>query len=135
MSVARFARFACVGAVATALQYAVLVALVEFAALPATVASTVGFACGAVANYLLNRAWTFGARGSHARAAPRFAAMAAAGLALNAAVMAALHDLATLPYLLAQVLATGACLWFNYRVASRWVYATASLAPPTGARR
>ena len=76
---ARLVSFLGVGAIATALQYAILVFSVEALGLKPVVGSSVGFAISAVCNYWLNYHFTFRSRQSHAGAAARFALVAAAG--------------------------------------------------------
>ena len=67
-------RFLLVGGTATAMQYAVLVALVRWAGVGPTLASCIGFVLSAVLNYALNRRFTFRSQARHAQALPRFAA-------------------------------------------------------------
>ncbi|MCZ8133129.1 MAG: GtrA family protein [Steroidobacteraceae bacterium] len=122
----RFLRFALVGGTATVIQYAVLIALVELAELPAVRASTVGYVTAAVFGYFANYRWTFSSDRAHAGTAVRFAAMTGFGLTLNAGIMWVLHHALGLHYVLAQVVATGTGLFVNFAVASRWVYARAS---------
>jgi putative flippase GtrA len=116
-----FIRFLAVGAAATALQYVILFAGVEFGAMSATVASSIGFAISAVFNYLANKHVTFGANTPDALAAPRFVAMVVLGLSVTWLCM---HMLTTLGlhYLLSQVLTTGIVLMLNFQLASRWVF-------------
>ncbi|MGE4127243.1 MAG: GtrA family protein [Hyphomicrobiaceae bacterium] len=123
---ARFARFLIVGGTATVVQFTVLAVLVELAIAPAVAASAMGYGAGAVVNYLLNRSFTFRSAAPHLSSVPRFAAMAAMGLALNTAVYAILHGLG-LHYLAAQVFTTLCVLLFNFTVASRWVFADRSV--------
>jgi putative flippase GtrA len=120
---ARLLKFAGVGAIATAIQYVLLVALVEFAALEPVPASSIGYAAGAAFGYFANHRWTFGGRAAHSTATLRYAAMLGFGFALNAAVVWILHDRAGLWYVAAQVVATGIGLFVNFAIASRWVYA------------
>lgn len=118
----QFMVFAAMGAVGTALQYAVLFAGVTLASIDPVLASTVGMLLGAVCNYLLNHYVTFRRRGGHGRTAPMFATVAASGLLLNAGVMFALGELAGLHYLLAQLIATGCVLVWNYGANRCWTY-------------
>jgi putative flippase GtrA len=119
---AQFLRYAGAGAVGTALHYAVLIALVQLARTDAVAASTAGAVCGALVNYALNRRYTFASAAPHARALPRFALVAAAGVALNALVMAAVLALAGPHYLVAQVVATGAVLAAGYLANRAWTF-------------
>jgi putative flippase GtrA len=117
----RFVRFSLVGAVATAIQYALLILLVRAFSLAPTPASCIGFAVSAVANYLLNYHFTFASERAHAPAAVKFALLAAAGLLINAAIMHVLVD-AHVHYLIAQLGATGLVLFWNFIGNSVWTF-------------
>ena len=84
---ARFLRFAAVGAVGTLAHYALLVALVEGAGAPPLAGATAGFVLGALVNYALARRLVFASTRSHAQALPRFFAVALAGLAWTALLL------------------------------------------------
>jgi putative flippase GtrA len=118
---ARFLRYAGAGAVGTAAQYVLLVVLVQAHALGAVAASTVGAIAGALVNYALNHRFTFASDRAHAQALPRFAAVAAAGIVLNALVIAALVAVGA-HYLVAQVAATGAVLVAGYLANRAWTF-------------
>lgn len=115
----QFMRFLSVGVIATAIHYAVLIALKESGLLSPTSASAVGFVISAVGNYLMNYHFTFRSGRKHTEALPRFASVALAGLALNALTMETLSAKMGLHYLLAQVVATGLVLVWNF-AANRW---------------
>jgi putative flippase GtrA len=115
--------FAGVGVVATALQYGVLVMAVEWLDMNAVVGSSLGFSLSAVINYLLNYHFTFRSKNAHAVAASRFALIAAAGLALNAAVMALVIRSMHLPYIIAQLAATVVVLIWNFFGNALWSFA------------
>lgn len=119
----RIARFLLVGGAATAIHFGVLVLAVELAHVPATLASTAGFLVSAIANYLLNYRFTFRSNAAHGGAALRFACVALAGLVINAAMMGLLAQVAGWPYLLAQVLATGCVLAWNFCAHASWTFA------------
>jgi putative flippase GtrA len=119
---ARFFRYAGAGAVGTAVHYAVLIALVQGAGAAAVAASTAGSAVGAFVNYALNHRFTFASRRAHRTALPRFLGIAAAGILLNAAVMAAVLAAPSVHYLVAQVVATGAVLVAGYLANRRWTF-------------
>jgi putative flippase GtrA len=112
-------RFLAVGAVATALQYAILVALVRWAGWDAVPASTLGFAISMWLNYTLNRRYTFASDRPHAQALPRFVFTALCGLGLTAAGMYILVSLLRLDYLVAQVIVTVAVTAWNFAL-NRW---------------
>ena len=120
--------FLSVGALSTGLQYLLLVAAVELLGWAPPIASSVGFALAAMVNYWLNYHVTFRSRASHATAVSRFIVMASIGLVVNAGAMFALSTALHLPYLFAQVLATGLTLIWNFVAGHRWTFRS----PATG---
>ena len=118
----QFVRYAGAGVIGTAAHYAVLVALVQGVQAGVVAASTAGAITGAGINYLLNHRFTFASRESHGRALPRFAAVAAAGIVLNALVLAAMLALVGPHYLVAQVVATLAVLVAGYLANRAWTF-------------
>ena len=114
----QFLTFAGVGAVGTAAHYAIFLFAVSSGVDPVG-ASVLGFASGAVVNYLLNYHITFRARANHRRSATRFAALAGTSLVLNTLLMALAVHVLRVQFLVAQVLTTGVVLCWNF-VASRW---------------
>lgn len=118
----QFFRYAGAGAVGTIFHYAVLIALVQLASADAVAASTAGAIVGALVNYALNHRYTFASRKAHGRALPRFVAVAVAGIALNAIVLAAMLAFGGPHYLVAQVVATGAVLAAGYFANRAWTF-------------
>ena len=118
----QFLRYAGAGLLGTALQFAVLVVLVQLGNMGAVVASTLGAIAGAVLNYGLNHQFTFASDKSHAHALPRFAIVALVGIALNAVVVAVMLDFVTSNYLVAQVVATGAVLVAGFLANRTWTF-------------
>lgn len=116
-----FMRFCLVGGAATAIQYVVMIALVQLTGMNATLASGLGFCLSAVFNYLLSRSFVFESSRAHSVAASRYLGMILSGLLLNTACMAALQWLG-LNYLLSQVLTTLVLLLYNFIMASSWVF-------------
>ena len=131
----QFVKFALVGGLATALQYAILVVLVEGPQWPPVFASSVGFAVSALGNYLLNRRFTFRSQRRHLEAAPRFAVVAVIGFWINAAVVWLAFDAAGLHYLVAQVVATLATLGWTFAANRNWTFGHAAPSPPPPDRR
>ncbi|MCW5653225.1 GtrA family protein [Hydrogenophaga sp.] len=119
---ALFLRFASAGAVGTAAHYLVLVVLVSGLGLSAVVGSVCGSLVGALINYTINYHWTFRSSHGHRHAFPRFMAVAAIGLAVNAASMFVLTALLGLHYLLAQVVATGLVLLLGFVLNAKWTF-------------
>ena len=118
----QFVRYAGAGAVGTAFHYTVLIGLVQLAHTGAVAASTAGAIVGALVNYALNHRFTFASDRVHGHALPRFAAVALAGIALNAIVMAAVLAVAGPHYLVAQVVATGAVLAAGFLANRKWTF-------------
>ncbi len=118
----RFFAFAAVGAVATLLHYAVLVAGVEWLALDPPLASALGFCLSLGCNYWLNHRYTFAGRAAHNQALGRFLVVAAIGLALNTACMMVLAGWPALHYLLAQLAATLLTLVWNFSASHWWAF-------------
>jgi putative flippase GtrA len=118
----QFLRYAGTGAIGTAVHYAVLIGLVQLARVDAVAGSTAGAFAGALVNYALNHRYTFASDRSHGHALPRFALIAAAGIALNALVMAAVLAFVGAHYLVAQVVATGTVLAAGYLANRAWTF-------------
>ena len=112
------------GGIATAVHYAVLIALVEFFALSAAPSAALGALCGAGVSYLLNRRMAFSASSSgHVHAFPRFIAIAFLGALLNGGlVWLGVQQLAW-HYLWAQALATVLVMGLTFRLNRLWTFA------------
>lgn len=121
------ARFAAVGVIATAIDFSVFSGLVLGAALPAGVSNVISYATSLVANFNLNRRWTFkqqkDAR-TAARQGGRFLIANAGGLALSTALVVGLA--AVIPELWAKVASVPLVFVYNYACAKLWVYREAS---------
>ena len=112
------------GGIATAVHYAVLIALVELSGVSAAPAAAIGTLCGAAASYLLNRRMTFtGSSAGHVHALPRFMAIALLGAVLNGAVVWLGVQQFGWHYLLAQALATVLVLGLTFRLNRLWTFA------------
>lgn len=114
--------FALVGGLATLLQYAVLIAGVEFGGWRSDVASGVGYALSAGSSYALNYRYTFASGAPHARAVARFLGLATSGLVVNTLLMWLLAVRAGVPYVPSQLLTTCLVFAWNYLLSARWVY-------------
>ena len=108
---------------ATAVHYAVLIALVESSTLPAAPSAAIGTLCGACVSYLLNRRMTFrDSTTGHAQALPRFMAIVLLGAFLNGAlVWLGTHTLAW-HYMAAQVVATLMVMGLTFRLNRLWTF-------------
>jgi putative flippase GtrA len=117
------AKFIVVGCFATGLQFAVMAALVQVSSVDPVLASAIGFSLSALANYQLNRVFTFASQRPHRQAIPRFVLVAGTGLFVNVVAMFLLVDLLRVPYLLAQVAASGLVLVWNFLLNRHWTFA------------
>lgn len=120
-STRQFVRYVIIGAAGTALHFATLVLLVQVGHVNAVVASTSGATAGALANYILNHRYTFASKQAHAQALPRFAIVALAGMAINAALMAVMLNLGW-HYLLAQAFSSTVILVAGYLANRKWTF-------------
>jgi putative flippase GtrA len=116
-----FVSFILVGGFATGVQYAVMSLLIWLAGYPLVLASGIGFAVSAAANYLLNARLTFRSKGSHASTLPRFIVTAVLGLALNSLLLAFLASFGMHPAA-AQLLTTLGVLLWNYTINALWTF-------------
>lgn len=85
-------------------------------------ASVIGFTVGAFINYLLNYHFTFKSQKSHKEAMSKFFIVAVFGAVINTILMYIGVDILHLYYLLAQVLATGTVLLWNFVVNKFWTF-------------
>lgn len=118
----KFARFCLVGAVATALQFAILIGGVRLFGVDPVTASSAGYVVGAIANYALNYGFTYRSARPHHEAVPRFVAVLGIGLALNALLMHVQVHLLGFHYLAAQIVATGIALVWHFAGHLHWSF-------------
>ena len=118
---AQFLRYTSVGALATAVHYALLVIGVEAFGWPAFAASGFGAVVGAQVAYAGNRRFTFAHRGSVRASWPRFQATALVGAAVGMGIVA-LGVRWGVHYLLAQMVATGASLLLTFGINRAWSF-------------
>ena len=116
-----FVLYTAVGAVATAVHYALLVLCVELFAWPAWLASGFGAVVGAQLAYLGNRRFTFAHRGDVRASWPRFQATALLGAVLGMAVVGT-AVWCGLHYVLAQLIATGLSLVLTFGINRFWTF-------------
>lgn len=117
----RLLRYTVIGAIATVAHYAAMTALVEWAQIPAWIASGLGATLGAQIAFLGNRHFTFDHHGQAGAAWFKFMATALMGALLGMAVVAVgvawgWH------YLAAQFLATLCGLLLTFAVNRRWTF-------------
>jgi len=122
MILRQFLKFAGVGVVGTAAQYTTLFVLVHFADIYPVAASTAGFILGAFVNYYLNYIFTFESSKPHFEAMPKFFSVAAVGLLLNGLIMEFFISFFSFPYIIAQLIATGLVLLWNFAANRMWTF-------------
>lgn len=118
----QFALFLVAGGIATAAHYSLLIILVTFSGADAVWASVAGYGLGALVGYILNYRFTFKSTRRHREALTRFLTVAVIGLGLNAGVMKVAVDVVGLHYLIAQILATGLVLVWNFVANKLWSF-------------
>lgn len=118
----RFMCFAGVGAIGTLLHFGILVALVQGLGIDAVFASTVGYVVGAFVNYTLNYRYTFASNKGHREAMVKFFSVAAVGMFLNGSFVSFGVEFIGAHYLLAQIVATGLVLLWNYGANRMWTF-------------
>lgn len=95
----QMAKFGLVGLTATATHIAILLLLVEKLGVGPVLASVPAFLTALVISFLVNHHWTFVAQGAYHRYFSRYAAVSAAGLILNTAIMYGTVSLMHKPYI------------------------------------
>lgn len=120
-------RNALAGVVATAADFALAFSLVQLAIASPAAATFAGCVLGAIVNFGMNRAWTFGSTGPPAREAWRYALVSASSAFFNAALVHVLL-LPKVPFLVSWLLARGAVfLAWNYPLHRDYVFVRAPL--------
>ena len=120
--VAQFVRFGLVGATNTALTLAVYSALVALET-PVALAGAVGWGVGAVNGFVLNRAWTFRGSARGALPAARYAVVALAGSALNAALVSVAVSVYHLPHFAGELAVLPPVTVLSFLLCRGWVFA------------
>lgn len=118
----QFVIFSAIGAVGTVGHYATLILLVEVLSQPPILASSLGFVVGALINYILNYHFTFKSNKPHREALLQFLLVAAVGAGINAGLMYLCIEFLQLHYFIAQLLATGIVLLWNFIINKYWTF-------------
>ncbi len=127
MSLSRqLSAFAIVGLFATVAHYGALIGLVEGWSWSPVPATLVGYLCGGVTSYILNRRHTFESERSHGQAVWRFALVAGVGFLLTWILMTLFVSKLGLPYLPAQVFTTGLILVWSFLANKLWTFSIPS---------
>ena len=117
--------FVIVGLFAVIAHYGALIILVEVFHWEAVPATLVGYVCGGVTSYSLNRRHTFESHRTHREAVWRFCAVAAIGFVITGGLMSVLVEKLEIPYLLAQLVTTGIVQFWSFLGNKLWTFSKA----------
>lgn len=120
---ASFRRFLAVGGSVTAVQYALLAALIDGLRWWPVASSALAYAFAVVLNYELSRRFTFFGRPAAWGSFARFVVASALGGAVNVTVFWAALRAGAPHWLIAQALATGVAMGVNFTVYRHWAFA------------
>jgi putative flippase GtrA len=118
----RLVRYGISGGTAATVHLGVLTLLVELGGLRPVVASAVGFLCGFVVSYLLQRRWVFATDHRHGFTLPRFVVVIGLGLLINTAVLWLGTEYLEHHYALVQLAAFAVVPLNNYVLNSLWTF-------------
>ena len=120
-------KFGVVGATGYVVNLVVFAALVEGFDVHHIPAAVGAFVVAVTNNFLLNRHWTFGARGGHpGEQAWRFLTVSIAGLGINLIALTLLVDVVGLPELAGQALAVAIAMPANFLGNRMWTFSRAT---------
>jgi putative flippase GtrA len=111
-----FGRYVIGGLAATIAHILVLILLVEQFGVNPSAATSIGFCIAVVINYSFQYYWTFAAKGSHAKIFSRYVIVTFAMLGVNLVLFWVLTHPVRLPYLYAQLVATGVIMFCNFAI-------------------
>lgn len=115
-------------ALATLVDFAMMVALVELVGAAPAYATLLSAAAGGVTNFMLGRAWAFRERhrGSFGSQALRYAVVCAGGALLNASLLGAVLAVATPSYVVTRaIVSVLVSLAYTYPMHARFVFRAA----------
>lgn len=118
----QFLTFAAIGSLGTAVHYTILIMLASGVELAPVLATSIGALFGALTNYLLNYRYTFRSSQKHTVALSKFIAVALVGFGINAFIVEIGVTYARWHYLIAQVLATIAVLFWGFAANKIWTF-------------
>jgi putative flippase GtrA len=116
-------KFGLVGASGYAINLITFALLVRVAGVHHIAAAILSFCIAVTNNFVLNRLWTFRARGGHAGfQAARFFAVSVGGLGVNLVVLYGLVDLANAPAVASQAIAVAIAMPVNFIGNKLWTF-------------
>ncbi len=122
-----FIKFIGVGGIATAIQYVLLILLVEVTSASVVLLSAIAFTVSAIFNYLMNYYFTFESDAKHGVASIKFVVVASCGLMFNTGIMHLMVEIQNIHYLVSQITATIVVLFWNFFIHKYWTYNTGQL--------
>ena len=120
---AQFTRYGLSGSAAVGTHLVVLALLVELAGSPAVMASWVGFTCGTIVNYALQRRFVFSRSSGHRLYFPRYLAVTLVTMTLNTALFWVLSSGFGVFYLASQVITIGIVVPVNFALNRSFTFA------------
>nr|WKN37606.1 GtrA family protein [Tunicatimonas sp. TK19036] len=120
----QFLRYAAAGVVSVAIEYGMLVLMVEYVGHDHLLfANAIAFTIASVCNYFISRYWVF-ERGKHRTHVEMMAYFVSAGIGLliNQLVLWSLVEGISLDYRIAKIGAIGAVVLWNYWIRRTWVF-------------
>jgi len=119
-------RFGVVGVLNTLIHFSIFYLLLNIAAWHYLVASLAGFVLAVMNSYVLNKYWTFAARGNGVgREFLRFVLVSVLALIFNLLCLMTMIDGFDVAPLVAQIVAIALTLLLNFSANKKWVFASA----------
>jgi putative flippase GtrA len=118
-------RYLIIGGLSFVLDFALLALLHEYNGIPAGFAAGMAFAGSALFNYTLQKAFSFGSRGAHGRALPRYLALLTGNLLFTSLVVEG-AVLLGFPWAVGKIIATSIVTVGNFFLYKIWVFASAA---------
>lgn len=119
----RMAKFALVGVLNTAVDFAVFSLLYYVTGIPLLAAQTTAFTAGVLNSYALNRKWTFSSSNrGNALEIMRFGAVNGFSFIVATGVLLALRDYGAWYAWLAKLVSVGVSMVLNYTGSRLWVF-------------
>ena len=113
----RFVKFCVVGGSGVFVDFGITYVAKEWLRLNKYVANSLGFACAATSNYILNRIWTFSSTDPHiTQQYLRFMGFSLIGLAINNSIVYLLHGRRGWNFYWVKLLATAAVTLWNFSI-------------------
>jgi len=127
----QFLRYGLAGSAAAATHLAVLVLLAELAAVPATLASALGFACAVPVNYALQHRFVFNSSSRrHLLLFSRYVTVTLLTMALNVGLFWLLTSGLGVFYVLSQIITIGVIVPLNFAINRSYTFAELATGRP-----